>query len=66
MFPSSATARKYLSILKSMPHTIPYSGISVNYGGHRDIFETLKADILGGKYEDVRPLPSAGDRPSRP
>ena len=31
MFPSSATARKYLSILKSMVHSIPYSGISVNY-----------------------------------
>ena len=26
---------------------------------HRDIFETLKADILGGKYEDGKPLPSA-------
>ena len=26
---------------------------------HRDIFETLKADILGGKCEDGRPLPSA-------
>ena len=26
---------------------------------HRDIFETLKADILGGKCEEGRPLPSA-------
>ncbi len=26
---------------------------------HRDIFETLKADILDGKYEDGKPLPSA-------
>ena len=26
---------------------------------HRDIFDTLKADILGGKYEDGKPLPSA-------
>ena len=26
---------------------------------HRDIFETLKADILGGKYEGGKPLPSA-------
>ena len=26
---------------------------------YRDIFETLKAGILGGKYGDGRPLPSA-------
>ena len=32
MLPSSATAMKYLSILMSMAHNIPYSGISVNYG----------------------------------
>ena len=37
IFPSSATARKYLSILKSMPHNIPHLGISVNYGAPLDI-----------------------------
>ena len=26
---------------------------------HRDIFDQLKADILGGKYGDGKPLPSA-------